>query len=126
MECKFEGTNCKSCDIDCTEKAPATVESEQGAEINTHLHNTTKTNPNQIPKYILSDFIALSNQLRSYRREYGLERIETMMEEEIRLSEKSFFATFDSYVEERGFYDNYDRISASYNGITFYMMRRCE
>ncbi len=126
MECKFIGSNCKSCDIDCTEKAPVTVESEQGAEINTHLHNTTKTKENQIPKYILSDFIALSNQLRSYRKDYGLERIETMMKEEIRLNEKSFFATFDSYVEERGFYDHYDKISSGYNGTTFYTMRRGE
>ena len=90
------------------------------------MNDKTSLNPNQIPKYILSDMIALSNQLRSYRRHYGLERVEVLMEEEIRLSEKSFFATFDNYVEERGFYDHYDRISSGYNGATFYTMQRCE
>lgn len=55
MECNFIGSNCKFCEIDCKEKAPATLQSEQGANQINQLHNTTTNHDLQTKQCALCD-----------------------------------------------------------------------
>lgn len=53
MDCNFIGSNCKFCEIDCKEKAPVTLQSEQGANQINQLHNTTINHDLQTKQCVL-------------------------------------------------------------------------
>lgn len=97
----------------------------QCASENTQLDYTPNSNVSAIPKNMLDVLIDLSYRVRGCHDLYGLRNINYFGDNEIRISEERFFATFESYVTEAGFFNGkFDKISSGHEGITFYTMRR--
>jgi len=110
MNCNYEGTNCKFCDIDCN--APVT---EQGANKNNHLHNNTN-------EEILKEFIELRERFQPLYRETGLLSIETNTG--ILLTPKMFFDTFQTYKTKPRNSEEYpEELYAYYNNARFFCIR---
>lgn len=109
MNCNYEGTNCKFCEIDCN--APVT---EQGASKINQLHNTTN-------EELLKEFIELRERFRLLYRETGLISVEN--DYGIHLTEKMFLETFDQYNVSYHGPQYPTKLTAKYNGVEFFCIR---
>jgi hypothetical protein len=112
MNCNYEGTNCKFCEIDCNEKAPVT---EQGASKINQLHNNTN-------EELLKEFIELRERFQPLYRETGLISIENGGG--IMLTPEMFFDTFQTYKTKPRNSKGYpEELYAYYNNIKFFCVR---
>jgi hypothetical protein len=109
MNCNYEGSNCKFCEIDCN--APVT---EQGASKINQLHNNTN-------EELLKEFIELRERFQSLYEETGLCSIEN--EYGIHLTERMFLNTFKDYEVSYFSENSPERLTAKYNGVVFFCIR---
>lgn len=115
MECNYKGTNCKSCTLECEEKAPEVLADNQGAEQNNQLHLTTDTN-------FLKELIAIREDFLKYYFVTGLISIEGNIG--IHLNEDAFFSIFNTFeTRTRDSKEFPEELSAEYNGVKFFCIK---
>ncbi len=124
MNCNYQGTNCKSCDIDCKEETPEGTAIPTGANETNQLHDTTESDV--VPEKVLKEAIELRERFQRIYSCTGVASIEGLYG--VHLSEKSFLATFKEYeISPFGEYledSQYtEKLQAHYNGTVFFCIR---
>lgn len=112
MNCNYEGTNCKFCEIDCN--ATEGLEPETIANKNNQLHNNTD-------EELLKQFIELRERFQPLYRETGLISIENGGG--IHLTPEMFLEIFGQYNISYHSPKYPTKLTAKYNGVEFFCIR---
>lgn len=124
MNCNYEGTNCKSCTLDCKEKAPEGTAIPTGASENNQFNDITKSD--LVPEDVLKEAIELRERFQRIYSCRGVASIEGLYG--VHLSGKGFLATFREY-ETVPFGEDLEdspyteKLQAHYNGTVFFCIR---